>query len=444
MTGARTTETVTARTDGDAAEESQQASPGLLLLYGADAPRAHAFPLGRSRTWTLGRHGTALVAPDPGLSRAHVELRHEDSGWTIRDLGSRNGTFLDGERVMGATRASSGAIVRASKSLFLLVDDTRAYRGGVTDEGCVLGAAMREVFRRLAHTAAAGRDLLVTGETGTGKELAARAFHAATPRASKPMVCVNCANLPEGLAERLLFGARRGTYSGATSDSEGLLAEADGSTLFLDEVGELDVRVQAKLLRFLEAREVLPLGATQTRKVSVQIVFATHRDPWRAVPEGRLREDFVQRIVRPRLELPPLRARREEIPWHVASTLRHDGRGLSPHHELIEACVRHPWPGNVRALVREIQTAIDAAVFEGVDVVRVKHLTEIAPSRAPGERASIPPERGSVPPEPGPRELEEALSAHAGNLAATARALGLHRRHLYRMLARHGLVRGSA
>ncbi len=122
--------------------------------------------------------------------------------------------------------------------------------------------------------------------------------------------------------------------------------------------------VQAKLLRFLETREILPLGATQSRTVDVQICFATHRDVWRAIEEGRMREDFVQRIAHPHLRLPPLRKRREEIPWLIFHELRRDGRGLLPHCKLIETCMLRAWSGNVRALLREVRTAADHAAFE--------------------------------------------------------------------------------
>ena len=222
--------------------------------------------------------------------------------------------------------------------------------------GRVEGPALQEALQAVARAARLGTTLHITGESGAGKEGLARTFHAGGPRPSGPFQAVNCATIPEGVAERLLiFGAKRGAYSGADADADGYLVAAHGGTLFLDEVAELGLAVQAKLLRVLETGEVLPLGAAKPRKIDLRFCSATHRDLRAQVAAGKLREDLYFRIATPRVVVPPLRERPEEIAWLLeAAAAEVISPGLALHASLVEGHLPPPAlaSGNVRELCR--------------------------------------------------------------------------------------------
>jgi transcriptional regulator with GAF, ATPase, and Fis domain len=266
---------------------------------------------------------------------------------------------------------------------------------------------------------------------------------------------VNCAAIPHAIAERLLFGAKRGAYSGADADASGYLEAADGGTLFLDEIAELDAQVQAKLLRALESKEILPLGAAKPRRVELGFVSATNKDLRALVGKGTLREDLYFRIASPAVALPPLRNRPEEIALLVAAEIAKVSPGLTAHVSLLEQCLLRPWPGNVRELNAEIRTAAQAALADGSRVT-ARHLAPTAGTLFGG--ATLPTGDTPTPTTPNPpnqidgpkkripqvdeewrRRIEEALRKNDGNIAGTARALGLHRTQLRRLIERHGI-----
>jgi DNA-binding NtrC family response regulator len=281
--------------------------------------------------------------------------------------------------------------------------------------------------------------LHLTGESGSGKEHAARRFHASGARPKGPFVAVNCASIPAALAERLLFGAKRGAFSGADADVDGHVQAADGGTLFLDEIAELDPPVQSKLLRMVENGEVTALGGARPRKVDLRICTATHDDLRARVAAGTFREDLYFRLGRPSVSLPPLRERAEDIPWLVQAALE---GGKPPHVSIVELALARPWPGNVRELLLEIREAARAASSEECDAVEARHCSAEAGVRADeaggaegGAERTSP--RRSEPPTTS--EMLEALRANAGNVARTARALGVHRTQLRRWLDRDGV-----
>jgi DNA-binding NtrC family response regulator len=292
----------------------------------------------------------------------------------------------------------------------------------------------------------------IRGESGTGKEGVARAFHRDGPRREGPFVAVNCAAIPQGIAERLLFGVRRGAYSGAEADAEGYVQAADGGTLFLDEVADLDLQVQAKLLRALETREVMPLGASRPRTVDLHVCSASNRDLRTQVTSGKLREDLYYRIARPAVTLPPLRERLEEIPALVEREVRRVAPELTLDVSFVEACLLRPWPGNVRELLIEARSAAQAALMEDAPLLESRHLDPGAgkPLLAGGSMmpaADAPPSTGSPAREMRSRSrpldgeergrIEEVLLREGGNVAAAARALGMHRTQLRRLIGRH-------
>ncbi|MBX3160104.1 MAG: sigma 54-interacting transcriptional regulator [Deltaproteobacteria bacterium] len=402
---------------------------------------------------TLGRRLTcgafAVDIDDERVSREHATVRWQRDGWRIVDLGSRNGTFVDGERLKGERHVEADAIVRLGHTVLVLLRDGRGHGATKAARGeLAIGPGVARADDEIRR-AAGGRTLLLQGEAGVGKERSARLFHDAR-RPDGPFVAVDCAAIPEGAAERLLFGSRRGAFSGAT-DAVGHLQSADGGTLFLDEIAELDLGVQAKLLRVLETREVLPIGATSPIAIDLGVVAATHVD-LRAVPRTHFREDLYDRLAHAVVRIPPLRERKVDAArLAVAELASIDGR-LSAHAKLVEACCVRAWPGNVRELRTAVARAARTALADHRLVVRAADLPEHA-----GAARDDPP--GVVAPEPPPidlgppleqarlqhrRELDESdvravMAEHGDNLTAAARAAGIDRSTLDRLLRRFGI-----
>jgi DNA-binding NtrC family response regulator len=418
-------------------------APGLIEIFSGDRPLLKVIPtrgplvIGRGDDCTLTIHDTRA-------SRRHVQLSFDGNRWTVRDLGSRNGTFVDGCAITSTLSVENEALLAVGNTLFLLCADIAALRDGTIEvrDGIVLGPRLQPLWHAIEVLANSSRVLHLTGESGTGKELAARHFHASSKRAKGAFVAVNCAAVPPLLAERLFFGARRGAYSGADVDSDGYLAAADGGTLFLDEVGELSLDVQAKLLRAIETGEVMPLGAARPRTLDVAICSATHADLRSRVAAGSFREDLYFRLGQPALALPPLRARREEIPWIIEQTAKRVA-GLSAHASFVEVALTRPWPGNARELINAVAAAANRA--HGTDDrVKAAHLDQSAgvPMLVPGPASAA---TTAVPASDGDGDgddvaaIREALERERGNVTRAAQALGMHRTQLRRVLARHGI-----
>ena len=414
---------------------------GIVLVLAAGQPAAHAVEVDPGGI-EIGRAALAgRLEGDDRISRRHVRIARRAAGWEVQDLGSRNGTYVDGRALAsGETFAGRPALVRIGRSLLWALDDARSLLGVAagpeSDDGPIVGGILRRAFGEIALASRSSDTLLVLGESGAGKELAARAFHQARRGTAPgaPFVAVNCAAIPEGLAERLLFGARKGAYSGAASDAEGYIQAAHQGTLFLDEVAELDPLVQAKLLRVLETREVLPLGASRPKRVEIGICAASHRRLRDEVAAGRFREDLYFRIGRPEVQIPPLRERLDEIPWFVARELRRVSPELSASVGFVEACALRPWPGNVRELLSEVTRAAHRALEARSTVVEAEHLLD---------EAGIAVRAGPGAPRPGlsrwsDEDIRRALTDNAGNVRATARALDVHRNQLRRWLEKHG------
>jgi transcriptional regulator of acetoin/glycerol metabolism len=444
-------ETADATRDTDDAP-SRRARPGVLIVFSGAAPTFLALPM-TAKGVAIGRDPSdGALLPDERLSRRHATVEYSPAqGWTVRDLGSRNGTFVDGQRLHGsATFPTAPKVIRAADTLLVACPDLTALPTALRDGDIVVGTRLAAALATVARAAQSSPTLLLRGESGTGKENASRHFHALGPNRSGPFVAVNCAAIPEGLAERLLFGARRGAYSGAAADSEGHVQAAHGGVLLLDEGGELGLDVQSKLLRVLETREVVPLGASHGQRVDFRICVATHRDLREAVSEGRFRADLYHRIAPPEVVLPPLRERLDEIAEHVAAEVADVGPSLRPHSKLVEACMLRAWPGNVRELRKEVRYAAVQAQSESADRVRVEHLS---PTAGRPFEASAGAGAGEVPPKRkgrayvrwseaiGRERIEQALKEHGGNVALAARALGMQRTQMYREMERWSIPR---
>ena len=436
--------------------QGRAAQPGLVVIFSDGAPLLRGLSLppldvAPHVDVELGRGDACGVPTDPRISRKHARVRFEKGRVQVQDLGSQNGTFVDGRAAPAGAWQTADRLLHIGDTLILLCKDVRPLleQGVKLDGGRVLGPSTQGALADVVRAARLGNTLHIHGESGTGKESLAQAFHQAGPGGR--LVAVNCAAIPQGVAERLFFGTRRGAYSGADSDAEGYIHAADGGTLFLDEVGDLDQQVQPKLLRVLESGEFWPLGAARPRTVSLRVVSATHRDLRGQVASGRFREDLFFRIGRPAVEVLPLRRRPEEIPWLVAAHVGRLSPGLGVHASLIEACLLRPWPGNVRELLVEVRAAVHTALSEGSTRLDAHHLSPSAGTAfaSPASLALLPAATPTPVPEPEPRarpadpaeraRLVASLRAHGGNVSAVARALGMHRTQLRRLLLRHGV-----
>jgi len=431
MTRPRTT-----KTDSTAGPAPKRAEPGLVVVFTRGEPASMIIPLVDGELLVERSLLAARGADDARMSRQHVEVSFGGSGWRFRDLGSRNGSFVDGAR-LGADPVSVAAprVLRAGDTLFLPCAELNDYGAPEIEDGLVVGPSLRRVLDHVGRVAMTGDVLHLHGETGVGKDVAARIFHKSGRRAKGPFVPVNCAAIPASIAERLFFGVRRGAYTGADEDADGFVQSADSGTLFLDEIADLDLAVQAKLLRTLESGEVVPLGGAKPRRVDLAAVSATTVHLETRVAERAFRQDLFFRIARPAIHVPPLRERAEEIPWLASRIASELGRQL--HVSFVEAALCRAWPGNVRELLAEVRAATQSAGDEGSPSVRAVHL---APSAGALFEKTAAATRTTEADEERRRqhaEIVEALRREGGNVAATARRLGLHRTQLRRLMARH-------
>lgn len=316
--------------------------------------------------------------------------------------------------------------------------------------------AVRDIIARIAPSDAT---VLILGESGTGKEVAARSIHALSSRSRGPFVALNCGGLPSELLESELFGHKRGAFTGAVRDKDGLFTAADGGTLFLDEIGDAPPSVQVKLLRVLQERSYLPVGTTEPRTSDVRVIAATNRDLRAEVEVGRFREDLFYRIHVVPISMPPLRERQEDIPLlaELFLTLAKARHGITAPHlssEALALLMGHDWPGNVRELANVVE---GAALLAADGVLRPHHVLAVLPKaaeqRAAGTRRCGGSDHlGAVfsPDEELPcmreaREafdrayLEEALRQSRGNVSAAARLAGRARTDFHDLLRRHGI-----
>ncbi|WP_413761694.1 sigma-54-dependent transcriptional regulator [Variovorax sp. Varisp41] len=308
--------------------------------------------------------------------------------------------------------------------------------------------AMREVHKRIGLAAASAMPVLVLGETGTGKEMVARALHGHSARAGGPFVAINCSAIPKELLESELFGHVRGAFTGATGERPGCFRAADGGVLLLDEIGDMALDVQAKMLRALQEGEVTPLGGHRTVKVDVRVVAATHRDLRAAVREGRFREDLLYRLDVLSIRLPPLRERLADIIPLAEHFLRRavprdatePPKSLSA--EAARRLLGHPWPGNVRELrnaMERCQALVRHRVIGEADLAAA-----LGAAPAVDAAPALPADWLEAELPVAVERLERLLIAHAlaqaqGNRAEAARRLGIHRQLLYRKLTQYGL-----
>ena len=397
---------------------------------------------GRART-TIGADPRAdVVVDDASMSRLHCELRIVDGAAFVRDLGSKNGTLVDRVPVLDAP-LRDGAILTLGRTELRFDLGARQVEIPLSSRerfGGLRGSsvAMRAAFALLEAAAATSSTVLLQGESGTGKELAAEALHGEGPRRDGPFVVVDCGAVPANLLEDELFGHEAGAFTGATATRIGAFEAAHGGTVFLDEIGELALELQPKLLRVLERREIQRVGGVTRIPVDVRIVAATNRDLKAEVNARRFRTDLYFRLAVLVITLPPLRERTGDIPALVEAILDGLGDRTSPMAralaggELLPELLRHAWPGNVRELRNYVEACVVRQERAAAALVPASEPTiDITqPLRAVRDRWVRHVER---------RYLEALLRAHGNNVSAAARAAGLDRVHLHRLLKASGL-----
>ncbi len=437
--------------------------PGILATFVGGAPHFRVWPVGKAKL-IVGRGATsAFILADERLSRQHFSISREHGIWRVEELGSRNATYVNRQRIEGVWSGSSARTVRAGQTVIVLEADIGrlAHPHRLTDPKIVVGPGLQASLALVSQAARDGQNVVVIGETGSGKELAARRFHDAVRR-SGPFHALNCAAITEHLLESELFGHVRGAFSGATQARVGLFEAADGGTLFLDELGEMPLLMQAKLLRAIQERQVRRVGENNARTVDVRIVAATNRDLGERIRTGHFREDLYYRVAGSVVRLAPLRERPEEVPYLIGMALRDSG--LTVEASLVEDCVVRAWPGNVRELLGAVRFAASSARLGGVTIVSASHLPEVVPApslESPAMLASSPPPSLRPPVAlvdptlrtPGGKAMSrsereaaivEAFRRDAGaDITTMAVAFGVSPATVYRTLQRAGLKKGG-
>jgi transcriptional regulator with GAF, ATPase, and Fis domain len=387
--------------------------------------------------------GAASLRSGTVRSLIAVPLLHLDRplGLLYLDAREPGARFDEGHLQLAAAVAGMASAALATvRRIEWLEEENRRLAAASTHDMVGESPRMREVHRLLNRVAATDSTVLLLGESGTGKELAARAIHRASPRAERPFVAVNCATLSETLLESELFGHEKGAFTGALSRKVGKVEVADGGTLFLDEVGEIPLPLQARLLRFLQERELERVGSTRPIRVDVRVVAATNRNLEREARAGSFREDLYYRLNVITLNLPPLRERREDIPLlashFAARTSRKLGRPIAGFTPEARACLlRYDWPGNVRELANAVERAI---VLGEDDLIRPEDLPEAVIESGGGAGAPVARYHEALN-ETKKRLILAALEESGGNVTKAGALLGLHPNYLHRLLSNLGL-----
>ncbi|MDP1827417.1 MAG: sigma 54-interacting transcriptional regulator [Archangium sp.] len=414
------------------ADERQLSAPTLLIIARAGGKELARATLAAGGELTVGSDDSnSLVISHGQVSRKHLLLRHLGTGVLAKDLGSKNGTKLQDARLTEAMVPVGAALLLGAVELRLEpLDAGEVYRLGELETRSPL---MRKTLETLARAATKDVTILIEGETGTGKDVCARAVHAASPRAKGPLETVDCGAFSRELAAAELFGHEKGAFTGADRAREGALERSDGGTLFLDEVGELPLELQPLLLRALEARKVKRVGGDQYVPFDVRIIAATHRDLDAQVKSGAFRADLLHRLAVVRVRVPRLAERLEDLPLlarAIIASLGERARGFSLSPSTLALLESQPWPGNVR----ELRNFLERASALGLE-------------SEPGD----PSQPGAAWPVDYAAARDRALEAFEkdfasfivkraeGNVSKAAKEAGMNRAYLHRLIKRHAL-----
>lgn len=435
----------------------------VSVLDGQDAGRNKRFS---GSTMVVGRSARAdFVLRDPAVSLLHVSLHGQAHGIVFKDLDSRNGVRLAGAKVHSGVLPSGCYLLLGSTTLRVELAEQRTIpTASVGQFGPLVGDSlcMRQTYAELDRFARSTLAIYLHGETGTGKELAARAIHQHSPRREAPFVVLDCSTLTKELAASKLLGHERGAFTGATNQRPSVFEEANGGTLFIDEIGELSLDLQPFLLRALEAREVIPIGGHRPKTINVRVICASHRDLRMMVNREQFREDLYHRLVQVRLPLPALRERPDDIPRLVEKFLAEIPssepavRRVSP--DAMELLTRAEYPGNLRELrnqVVELSVRSSPPAICAADVLALRQRRGDSPRYQSTTSAAVP-SAGFVVPLPPFKDAKraaisafersylQALKSSWKSLSDAAQRAGLERLSLRDLLKKHGLYQPDA
>jgi DNA-binding NtrC family response regulator len=420
-------------------------APLGVVVRVAGARASKHYRLSSGKCVVGGGRDCDLVVVDPAVSREHVELTLVPEGVRVRDLGSRNGTFYLGQRIDSLTVAPGVRLTVGSTELAIDADAGALEGPGPYEGDSFRGMvgrseAMRRLFTMLMQLEGSLVPVLVSGESGVGKELVARALHEGSTVATGPLVIVNCGALPRELVASELFGHKKGAFTGAHEPRRGAFASADGGTFFLDEIGELPLELQPALLRALETGEVRPVGDDHATRVRVRVVAATNRDLQEEVRAGNFREDLYYRLAVVELHVVPLRDRPEDI--EPLARLFASAAGLKDlPTATLERLKSQPWPGNARQLRNAVETFAALGMLPQPGLTRGPGADALLAGLVDLNRPYVDQKDEMV--ERFTRVYLRALLAHSGgNQAAAARIAGIDRTYLGRLLLKLGSGKG--
>lgn len=438
-----------------------------LIVVSKDNNR-RKYELGKKKSVKIGKKSDndIVVATDKTISRNHAEIQLTgDNQYLIKDLNSTNGTLINGMKVKEAFLSQGDLIQVGETSIEFQTYDEKVQiePSDKNSFGSLVGRSrkMRQIFGLLERISPSQATVIIEGETGTGKELVAQAIHANSLRKDKPFIVFDCSAVAPNLIESELFGHTKGSFTGAIKDRMGAFEAANGGTIFLDEIGELTIDLQPKLLRALEQREIKRVGSTQAAKIDVRVVCATNRNLKDEVEKGRFREDLYYRLSVVKIQVPPLRERLEDIPLVVEKLLanaRYNRKPDSTYYvtrvedDALKILQRYQWPGNVRELNNIIERAVS---FAQEGVIRGVDLTFVFSEVESGEEATVRmnmvdvdkpfKEAKQAVVESFEKEyLQELLEKFKGNVSKAAREAKIDRKHLRNLLIKYGLLAASA
>jgi DNA-binding NtrC family response regulator len=414
----------------------------LRVIEGPDKGREHVSSSASELSVGTAESNT-LVLTDPTVSRHHVALQVGPDGVLLRDLDSTNGTNVGGVRV-GSAYLKSGVTIGVGITKLRYDELAEQLHEPISEDdhfGRALGRslAMRRLFSLLPRIAATDTTVLIEGETGTGKGVLAEAIHTASARAEGPFVVVDCGSIPPSLIESELFGHEKGAFTGATSSRVGAFEAAAGGTVFLDELGELPIEMQPKLLRALEERTVRRVGSVSSLDLDVRVIAATNRNLRQAVNRGTFRADLYFRLNIVRIDIPPLRERRDDIPLLVESFYQMFTGTTDPAPiELVQRLTNQDWPGNVRELRNAVERALlmqDTELWQAVTSDASTNASyqfdDAQTFRAAKERVVSQWEHWFV---------AELIGRHGGNTSRAARAVKMDRTHLRELMHKYHVI----
>lgn len=429
----------------------------LFVIEGED--KGKKFRLEKPTTKIGKREGNDLILSDKTVSRNHVEVEYTSDSFLLRDMHSTNGTYLNGSKVKEAYLAPGDVIKLGNTSIeFQAFNETAKIEPSRNESfGNMVAKSrkIRQIFGILEKISPTFATVIIEGETGTGKDLVANAIHHYSTRKNKPFVVFDCSSVAPNLIESELFGHEKGSFTGAIKSRRGAFEEASGGTIFLDEIGELPIDLQPKLLRALEQREIRRVGANLSTAIDVRVICATNRDLKKEVAEGRFREDLYYRLSVVKIHIPPLRERAEDVPVIVEKILKDakfnrtiDGglRVTRVEDDALKVLQRYQWPGNVRELANIIERAVS---FAESNTIAKSHLdfvfSELDNEEERTEKLVMDTE---LPFKEAKQKLLDVfekdylvdlLKRNNNNLSKAAREAKIDRKHIRNLLKKYGI-----